>query len=219
MLDGERGEASALAMRILVEMVNVREAERPHRHHLGAHRQLPVSWRGRLRLRRTTARGRGPVSSYRPRSTSPRSTCCTPTGFAATRPRRPARRLMDAYVAMGCRATWTLRTLPAPHRPAFGEHVAWAESNAIVFANSVLGARTDRYGDFIDIAPASPAGFRTRVASGRGPSRSRPRPERHPRAPAATTMSSSRALGHLVGKVPEQPSPSSTASRRPPRIG
>jgi predicted aconitase len=29
---------------------------------------------------------------------------------------------------------------------AFGEHVAWAESNAIVFVNSVLGARTDRYG-------------------------------------------------------------------------
>jgi predicted aconitase with swiveling domain len=32
--------------------------------------------------------------------------------------------------------------------------VAWAESNAIVFANSVLGARTNRYGDFIDICAA-----------------------------------------------------------------
>jgi predicted aconitase len=32
--------------------------------------------------------------------------------------------------------------------------VAWAESNAIVFANSVLGARTDRYGDFLDICAA-----------------------------------------------------------------
>ncbi|HEX7246476.1 MAG TPA: aconitase X, partial [Actinomycetota bacterium] len=30
----------------------------------------------------------------------------------------------------------------------------WAESNAIVFANSVLGARTGRYGDFIDICCA-----------------------------------------------------------------
>ncbi|MET0773680.1 MAG: aconitase X, partial [Candidatus Limnocylindrales bacterium] len=39
-------------------------------------------------------------------------------------------------------------------RPAFGEQVAWAESNAIVFANSVLGARTDRYGDFTDLAAA-----------------------------------------------------------------
>lgn len=61
------------------------------------------------------------------------------------------RRLMDAYVAMGCRPTWTCAPYQLPDRPGFGEHVAWAESNAIVFANSVLGARTDRYGDFIDI--------------------------------------------------------------------
>jgi len=32
--------------------------------------------------------------------------------------------------------------------------VAWGESNAIVFANSVLGARTERYGDFLDICCA-----------------------------------------------------------------
>ena len=65
-----------------------------------------------------------------------------------------ARRLMDAYVAMGCRPTWTCAPYQLPERPGFGEHVAWAESNAIVFANSVLGARTDRYGDFIDICAA-----------------------------------------------------------------
>ena len=61
---------------------------------------------------------------------------------------------MDAYVAMGCRPTWTCAPYQLPDRPAFGEHVAWAESNAIVFANSVLGARTNRYGDFIDICAA-----------------------------------------------------------------
>jgi predicted aconitase len=65
-----------------------------------------------------------------------------------------AKRLMDAYVAMGCRPTWTCAPYQLPDRPAFGEHVAWAESNAIVFANSVLGARTNRYGDFIDICAA-----------------------------------------------------------------
>src|SRR5512132_3081297 len=65
-----------------------------------------------------------------------------------------ARRLMDAYVAMGCRATWTCAPYQLPGRPGVGEHVAWAESNAIVFANSVLGARTARYGDFIDICAA-----------------------------------------------------------------
>ena len=65
-----------------------------------------------------------------------------------------ARRLMDAYVAMGCRPTWTCAPYQLEWRPALGEHVAWAESNAIVFANSVLGARTNRYGDFIDICAA-----------------------------------------------------------------
>lgn len=65
-----------------------------------------------------------------------------------------ARALMDAYVSMGCRPTWTCAPYQLPERPRLGEHVAWAESNAIVFANSVLGARTGRYGDFIDICCA-----------------------------------------------------------------
>ena len=65
------------------------------------------------------------------------------------------RELMDAYVALGCRPTFTCAPYQNPTaRPAFGEHVAWAESNAIVFVNSVVGARTDRYGDFIDVSAA-----------------------------------------------------------------
>ena len=64
------------------------------------------------------------------------------------------RRLMSAYLALGCTATWTCAPYQLPGRPALGEHIAWAESNAIVFANSVLGARTDRYGDFLDICAA-----------------------------------------------------------------
>lgn len=64
------------------------------------------------------------------------------------------RRLMSAYVTMGGAPTWTCAPYQLELRPGLGEHVAWAESNAIVFANSVLGARTDRYGDFIDICAA-----------------------------------------------------------------
>ena len=64
------------------------------------------------------------------------------------------RALMDAYVALGARPTWTCAPYQVDARPALGEHIAWAESNAIVFANSVLGARTDRYGDFLDICAA-----------------------------------------------------------------
>ena len=64
------------------------------------------------------------------------------------------RRLMDAYLALGCEPTWSCAPYQLSHRPGFGRHVAWAESNAIAFVNSVLGARTDRYGDFLDIAAA-----------------------------------------------------------------
>ncbi len=65
-----------------------------------------------------------------------------------------ARRMMNAYVAMGCRQTWTCSPYQAGHRPALGKHVAWGESNAVAFCNSVLGARTNRYGDFLDICAA-----------------------------------------------------------------
>ncbi len=58
------------------------------------------------------------------------------------------------YTAMGCQETWTCAPYQLEERPAFGEQIAWAESNAVVFANSVLGARTERYGDFIDICAA-----------------------------------------------------------------
>ncbi|MDR6633205.1 putative aconitase [Phyllobacterium sp. 1468] len=65
-----------------------------------------------------------------------------------------ARRMMDAYRTLGCEPSWTCAPYQAGHRPALGSDVAWGESNAVVFCNSVLGARTNRYGDFLDIACA-----------------------------------------------------------------
>jgi predicted aconitase len=67
----------------------------------------------------------------------------------------PARRLAEAYLKMGAKPTFTC----APYQqkditPAFGEQVAWAESNAVAFVNSVVGARTNKYGDFFDICLA-----------------------------------------------------------------
>jgi hypothetical protein len=65
------------------------------------------------------------------------------------------RRLMERYRALGCRPTFTCAPYQLPEsRPGLGDQVAWGESNAIVFANSVLGARTNRYGDFLDVAAA-----------------------------------------------------------------
>jgi predicted aconitase len=65
-----------------------------------------------------------------------------------------AQRLMALYRKMGCQPVWTCAPYQASQRPRLGSQIAWAESNAIVFANSVLGARTNRYGDFIDICAA-----------------------------------------------------------------
>ncbi|NNF64817.1 MAG: DUF521 domain-containing protein, partial [Acidimicrobiia bacterium] len=67
---------------------------------------------------------------------------------------RGAAEMMQLYTDLGCEPTWSCAPYQGLHRPEFGAQVAWAESNAIVFANSVLGARTNRYGDFIDIAAA-----------------------------------------------------------------
>lgn len=63
-------------------------------------------------------------------------------------------RMMRAYETLGCSPTWTCAPYQAGHRPNVGAHVAWGESNAVAFCNSVLGARTNRYGDFLDIACA-----------------------------------------------------------------
>src|SRR5581483_6728056 len=65
-----------------------------------------------------------------------------------------ARRLMAASEAIGARATWTCAPYQAGHRPRLGAHVAWGESNAVAFVNSVLGARTNRLGDFLDLCCA-----------------------------------------------------------------
>lgn len=63
-------------------------------------------------------------------------------------------RLMRAHEALGCVPTFTCAPYQTLFRPRFGAQIAWGESNAIVFANSVLGARTNRYGDFIDLCAA-----------------------------------------------------------------
>lgn len=67
---------------------------------------------------------------------------------------RKSRELTDVYIELGCIPTWTCAPYQLPGRPSLGDQIAWGESNAIVFANSVLGARTNRYGDFIDICCA-----------------------------------------------------------------
>src|SRR5438046_2910986 len=154
MLDGDAGEGPRIAMRIVASMAEVLDADRlidvVSAHVDGCLYQGRASLDFAERLARAGAR----VSI--PTTLNVGGVDLLHPDLYRGDPDRAARsrRLMELYEGMGCRPTWTCAPYQLPDRPSFGQHVAWAESNAIVFANSVLGARTDRYGDFIDICAA-----------------------------------------------------------------
>jgi predicted aconitase len=154
MLGGEAGPAVALAARLLVRLAEITGADRfvpvvaAHVDGCLYHGPVSTDFARRLvegggRVRVPTTLNVGAVDLLHPELFRG-----DPAVGAA------ARELMRLYRELGCRATWTCAPYQLAQRPALGEHVAWAESNAIVFANSVLGARTARYGDFTDIAAA-----------------------------------------------------------------
>ncbi|NUH64929.1 DUF521 domain-containing protein [Sulfitobacter sp. S0837] len=66
----------------------------------------------------------------------------------------PASRLADAYVTMGAEPSFTCAPYQLPAPPKRGEVIAWSESNAVIYANSVLGARTVKHPDFFDLCVA-----------------------------------------------------------------
>ena len=153
LLQGEAGPAAALAMRVLT-----RTAEA-----MGATRLLDVVsahvdgclYHGRagLDFARRLVDGGGAVRI--PTTLNVGSLdLLHPEHVRAGPSTTDARALMAAYEQLGCRPTWTCAPYQLSQRPDFGDQIAWAESNAIVFANSVLGARTERYGDFMDICAA-----------------------------------------------------------------
>src|SRR5688572_4277440 len=154
MLDGQAGPALQLAMEVIATMAGV----------AGAGRLIPIDsahidsclYHGTVGLdfAERLAAGGGQVRV--PSTLNVSSLDLLHPDLVRLDPDTRARagRLMDAYVEMGCQPTWTCAPYQLPERPALGRDVCWAESNAIVFANSVLGARTDRYGDFIDICAA-----------------------------------------------------------------
>jgi predicted aconitase len=59
---------------------------------------------------------------------------------------RQQQAVIAAYVALGVTPTCTCTPYLVGHVPTRGAHIAWAESSAVSYANSVLGARTNREG-------------------------------------------------------------------------
>jgi predicted aconitase len=55
-------------------------------------------------------------------------------------------RVVKAFAKMDIITTCTCTPYLVGNLPHFGEHIAWAESSAVCFANSVIGAKTNREG-------------------------------------------------------------------------
>ena len=55
-------------------------------------------------------------------------------------------RIIELYGSMGIKTTCSCTPYIGPNVPTLGDHVAWAESSALSFVNSFIGARTNREG-------------------------------------------------------------------------
>jgi len=154
MLDGRRGPAAQFAMSILVRMADV----------YGAAELMDISQAhidSTIYLGDATLEFAERLASMGARVAVPTSLnvsgvdeCgwkdwAVPSEWAAK-----AARQMLAYERMGTVPTWTCAPYQTRMRPVFGQQIAWGESNAIAFANSVIGARTERYPDLLDICCA-----------------------------------------------------------------
>ena len=54
--------------------------------------------------------------------------------------------VIDAFKKMGILISCTCTPYLIGNLPLYGEHIAWSESSAVTFANSVIGAKTNREG-------------------------------------------------------------------------
>ena len=154
LLNGQHGKAARMAMRILVRMAEVQGADemmdvsQAHIDGCGLLSDTGLEFAETLAVKGgkvsiPTTLNMGPLDLQNWRQFG------VGEDFAAK-----AIRQAKAYTDMGCIPTWTCAPYQSYLTPRFGQQIAWGESNAICYANSVLGARTNRYADFIDICAA-----------------------------------------------------------------
>src|SRR5215468_2402108 len=154
MADGEGGAAQALAMSILARMAEVYGAERLMditQAHIDSTIYLgDATLEFAERLAGLGARVAVPTTL----NVSGVDECGWKEWAVTPEWAAKAARQMLAYEKMGAKPTWTCAPYQTQMRPSFGQQIAWGESNAIAFANSVIGARTERYPDLLDICCA-----------------------------------------------------------------
>ena len=154
LLAGELGPAAKMAMSILVRMADVYRAERML-DITGAHvdSTIYVGYAGLEFAERLAGTG-GQVVVPTTLNVSGLDEEHWQEWDVPAEWAEKAHRQMLAYQKMGTLPTWTCAPYQTEHAPKLGQQIAWGESNAVVFANSVLGARTERYPDLLDICAA-----------------------------------------------------------------
>jgi predicted aconitase len=118
-------------------------------------------------------------------------------GFSESFARRQ-QAVIEAFRRLGVRTTCTCTPYLVGNVPQVGEHVAWAESSAVSYANSVLGARSNREGGPSALAAAITG--RTGAYGLHMDENRRPTLHVTVRCPMHT-LSDFGALGHWVGKA------------------
>jgi predicted aconitase/predicted aconitase with swiveling domain len=154
MLNGQRGPAAQLAMRIMARMGDILGAPElkdiSQAHIDGCALMSTTGLEFAERMAALGAKTAVPTTlNMIPLDLRNWQKLGIPADFAAR-----ALRMARAYEDMGCIPTWTCAPYQGFLTPRFGQQIAWGESNAIVYANSVLGARTERYADFLDLCAA-----------------------------------------------------------------
>ncbi|CAI1493904.1 AcnX domain-containing protein [Thermococcus nautili] len=81
-------------------------------------------------------------------------TTLNPAGIGDDEFMEKQREVLELYRAMGIEVTSTCTPYYGANLPKFGDHLAWSESSAVSFANSIIGARTNREGGPSSLASA-----------------------------------------------------------------
>lgn len=154
LLDGQHGKAAQVAMQIVLRMAELQGARRlvdvTQAHIDGCIYTGPASLRFAEQLVQWGANVRVPTTLN---SISVDQRRWRELGIDPALG-EPASALGDAYMAMGAQLSFTCAPYLLDTAPKAGEQIVWAESNAVVYANSVLGARTLKYPDYLDICIA-----------------------------------------------------------------
>ncbi|MEM3004316.1 MAG: aconitase X catalytic domain-containing protein [Candidatus Bathyarchaeia archaeon] len=155
-LDGEEGEAAATAMKLLAAIGDIFDAERliP----IESAQVSGVSYKtigdSGLEFIESLAEDDAQASVY---------ATTNPAGMDLENWRemgisqefaKKQMRIVVALSKMGIEPTCTCTPYLLSKPPKLKEHLAWAESSAVIFANSVLGARTNREGGPTSLASA-----------------------------------------------------------------